>query len=105
MTRANLFFILLSKFFFAGVEFVVSALLGEEIIVRTTLYNFTLLKHHYRVGVTDGGKAVGYYEGCSILHKSIHTVLYVALGTGINGAGRFVKDEYRCFGKRGSRDI
>ena len=40
--------------FHAGVELVISLLLGDEFVVRTLLYDASLLKDNYAITVLDG---------------------------------------------------
>lgn len=36
------------------------------------LYDPSIFKDHYGIGVSDGGKPVGNNEDCSAFHESIH---------------------------------
>ena len=88
---------LLVKLLFAGIKLVVSALQFKELIVSTALDYLALLKHHNGVRVADGRETVSNNEGSACRHKSVHTVLNVTLGTGVDRARRLVEDENRSF--------
>ena len=93
------------QFLHAGVELVVTALLLKQIVVITALDDLTVFKNHYSICVADRRETMGNDKCRAILHQSVHTVLNVALGTGIDGTRRFVEDEDRSFGKRRAGDV
>ena len=74
------------------VELVISSLLREKVVVVSALDYFALFKDHNGVRVSDGGETVSYDEGGSILHKSIHTVLYMALGSGVDRGSSLIEN-------------
>ena len=79
----------------AGVQAVVTALLGNQLIVGAALNNAALFQHHDAVRVAHGGKAVGDNKGGAAIHQAVHALLHQALGAGINAGGCFVQDQYR----------
>ena len=76
---------MLCKFFFACIEFVISAFHGEELVVGAAFDDLAVFEHHDGVGVTHGGKAVRDHESGAVFHQAFHAVLDVALGTGWRG--------------------
>ena len=55
--------------------------------------NLAVLKHHYGVGMADGGETVSDYKGSLALHKTVKAVFYVLLGAGVDRAGGFIEHE------------
>ena len=52
--------------------------------------------------MTVSGKTVGDNKSRSAFHQLIHAILNKLLGTGINGTGCFIKDQYRRISNSGS---
>ena len=73
--------------------------------MRSALDNLAFFKHHDGIGVTNGGKSMRNHEGGSILHKAIHSLFDVTLGSRINRRGSFIQNEDRRFGKCRTRNI
>ena len=88
----------------AGVELVVLALLGDQLVVGAALYYAALLHDHDAVRVADGGEAVGDDEGRAAVHQGVHAVLHQLLGAGIDGARGLVEDEHRRVDHGGAGD-
>ena len=59
---------ILLEFHGSGVELVVLALLGDELIVGAALDDVAVVEHHDHVGVAHGGQAVGDHEDGAALH-------------------------------------
>ena len=74
--------------------------------MRAALDDAATLKHHDTVRIPYRGETVGDDEGRAALHEPIHAVLYDALGSGIDGAGRLIENEHRriCDGRPGNRE-
>ena len=81
-----------------GVELVIAAALGEEVVVVAALDDAAIFQNEDRVGVADGGQAVGNDEDCPALHQAVKTALDELFRSGIDGGGRLVEDEHRRFG-------
>ena len=94
-------YLVLFQFECAGIELVVGALLGDQIIVGTPLDDAAMVQDHDAVGVHDGAEAVRDDEYGSAMHQGIHTVLDQLLGTGVDGGGGFVQDHDRRIGHSG----
>lgn len=75
----------------AGVELIVFALLGDEVIVGASLNYSALLKNHDDIAVLYGGKAMCDNEYRSAVHKPIHSLLNYRLGSGIDRRGGFIE--------------
>ena len=59
---------ILLEFHGSGVELVVLALLGDELVVGAALDDVAVVEHHDHVGVAHGGQAVGDHEDGAALH-------------------------------------
>ena len=90
--------ILLCTYLISGIELIVFAFLGDELVVGTALDDPALFQDHDTVGIADRGKTMGNNEGGSALHELVHTILYNALCSGIDGAGGLVEDQHRRVG-------
>ena len=88
---------LLVKLNCARIQVVVSAFHFKELVVVAAFDYLALLEDHYGVRVSYGGESVGNDEGGSVFHQSVHTVLDMALGSGVYGAGSLVKYQYGSF--------
>ena len=84
----------------AGVELVVPALLGDQLVVAAPLDDPALFQDHDAVGVLDGGEPVGDDEGGPPGHQGVHARLDQGLGPGVDGAGGLVQDQHRRVGHR-----
>ncbi len=54
-----------------------------------------LFQYHDAVGITHGRQSMGNYKCGAAFHQRIHTALYQAFGTGIDGGCGFVQNQYR----------
>ena len=64
----------------------------------------SVLKHHDRITVADGGESVGDHEYGTAFHQVIHTFLNDLLGSCIDGRCRLIEDQYRRVCDSRSRD-
>ena len=94
----------LIQFESAGVELVVGALLGDQILVGATLDDAAVIQHHNAIGIAHGGEAVGNDEGGSALHQRVHTLLHQSFGTGVDGGGSLVQNHNRRVSYCGTGD-
>ena len=62
----------------AGVQAVVTALLGNQLIVGAALNNAALFQHHDAVRVAHGGKAVGDDKAGTAFQKGVEALLHQA---------------------------
>ena len=79
----------------AGVKLVISAFLLDQLIVGASLNDASLFQNHDTVGVSYSGQTMGDNKACSSTHQFIHTVLNDPLGSGVDGTGRLIQDQYR----------
>ena len=85
-----------------GVELVILALLGDQLVVAAALNDAALLQNHDAVCIADGRQAVGNDKAGAAIHQAVHAPLDQRLGAGINGGGRLVQDQHRGIGNRGA---
>ena len=78
----------------------------DQLLMRAALDDAATLKHHESVRIPYRGETVGDDEGRAALHEPVHAVLYDALSSGIDGAGRLIENEHRriCDGRPGNRE-
>ena len=88
----------------AGVEVVVAALHGVELVVVAALDDEAAFDDEDLVGAADGGEAVGDDEGGAADHELVEAGLNHGLGLGIERAGGFVEDEDAGLGEQGAGD-
>ena len=88
----------------AGIELVVLAALGDELVVRAALDDAPLLEHHDAVAVSDSRKPVGDDERRAPLHQRIHAGLHERLGARVDGRGRLVENQHGRVGDRRAGD-
>src|SRR5699024_11029849 len=88
-----------------GVELVVGALEGEQLVVGAAFNDTSMVENHDGIGVFDGAQSVSDDKDGSSGHQCVHTSLNNRLGTGINRAGCFVENHNRrvCNGSTGNR--
>ena len=86
------------------VELVVCTLVGDELVVVTSLDDPAVVKYHDDIGVHDGGETVCDNEYRSAFHELIHTLLNDGLRSGIDRGCSLVEDHYRRIRYCGSRD-
>ena len=85
-----------------GVELVILALLGDQLVVAAALDDAALLQNHDAVCIADGRQAVGNDKAGAAIHQAVHAPLDQCLSAGINGGGRLVQDQHRGIGNRGA---
>ena len=79
----------------AGViEVGIEAVLCDQLVVCALFYYVSVLHYQNEIGVAYGGEAVGNYERGSAFHQKSECGLDLLLGSGIDGGGRFVKDQH-----------
>ena len=61
-----------------------------------------MIHDHDGIGVLDRREPVSDDECCASVHQPVHAALYKFLGTGVNGTGRFIENQYRGIGQGGS---
>ena len=88
----------------ACIKLIISALLGNQILMATALNNSAVIKHHYYVRIHNGRKSVRDYEYRSTLHQLIHAALNYRFGTGVYRRCRLVKYHYGWVGNGGARN-
>ena len=88
----------------AGIELIILAVLGNQLVVRAALDDAALFEHHDAVAVAHGGKAVRDDKRGAALHQGIHARLHERLGAGIDGAGRFIENQHGRIGDGRARD-
>ena len=75
-----------------GIELIIAAALGEELMVRTLLDYLAVAEDNNIVRVLDGGKTVSNDEHRTDIHHLFKRILYEKLGFGINIGGGFVEN-------------
>lgn len=70
----------------------VVAVFGHEFLVGAALYDAAFVEHADKVGVFNGGEAVGYYLGGTAVHQSVEGLLHEFLALGIEGGGGLVEN-------------
>ncbi len=88
----------------AGIELIILAVLGNQLVMRAALDDAALFEHHDAVAVAHGGKAVRDDKRGAALHQGIHARLHELLGAGIDGAGRFIENQHGRIGDGRARD-
>ena len=68
----------------AGVQLVVAALLGNQLVVGTTFNDMSLFQNHNGICIADGRETVRNDEYGTSFHQSIHTFLNNGFSTGID---------------------
>ena len=95
----------LRQFSLTGVELVVAAVLGQQILVVTPLDDAALLQNHNGLGVADGGEPVGDDEYSAPRHQPVHTFFDELFRPGVDGAGGLVQNQHRRVGAGGTGDV
>ena len=75
------------------VELLVIAVLGKEIVVRTTLNDAAFMEYANFVCVLDGREAVSNGNRCAGLHQAFEGFLHEAFAFGVECRSRFVENE------------
>ena len=81
----------------AGIELVIAALLGNEVVVRAALDDAALFQDHDAVCVADSGEAVGDDEAGAAVHQAVHAALHQSLGAGVDN---LLQREFEAYGPR-----
>ena len=88
----------------AGIQLIVLALLGDQLVVAAALDDAAVLKDDDDIGVLDRGEPVGDDEDRPPAHQRVHTLLDNGLGTGVDGGGGLIEDHDRGIGHSGPGD-
>ena len=75
------------------IKLIIFSMVCNKCVVVTTLYDVSMFKHHYRIGVSYGGKSVSDYEYRSALHQTVHALFDEGFRSCINGRCCFIKDK------------
>ena len=78
-----------------GVELIVGALLGEQLLVVAAFDDVSMIQYHDDIAVADGGEPVSDDKDSASIHQAVHTLLYNGFGTGIDGRSCLVQDHNR----------
>ena len=88
----------------AGIELIIGAVLGDEVVVCAALDDASVVEDHDRVAVADGGQAVRDDEDRPPFHQRVHAALHERFGARVDGAGRLVENHDRGIGDGRARD-
>ena len=77
----------------SGIELVILALLGDQLVVGAPFDDPSKLHNHDTVGVLDRGQTVGDDKGGTSLHQRAHAGLHQFLGTGIDGGCSLIQNQ------------
>ena len=95
----------LRQFSLTGVELVVAAVLGQQILVVAPLDDLALLQDHDGLGVADGGEPVGDDEHGAARHQPVHALLDELFRAGVDGAGGLIQNQHRRVGAGRPGDV
>ena len=84
------------------IQFHVEPAHGHQFTVRARFHDAALVEHIQRVGIGDGGEAMGDDDGGAILHQAIERFLHLPLAFGVERAGRFIEQEDRGIAQHGA---
>ena len=88
----------------AVIKLVVEAAALNERGVVALLNDIAVLHYEYYICLAHGGKSVRYDKARAALHHSAKGLLYLHLGTCVDGRGRLVKYEHWRQTKQNARD-
>lgn len=63
----------------------------DKIFVSAALFHFSVINDDYSIGLPDGGKAVGNYQGSSSFHQFIQRLLHLAFAFAVQRRSGFVQ--------------
>ena len=83
---AKLLFFMITSFQFkcSCIKLIIFAFFSDQLIVRSSLNNTSLLQHHYNIRISYCRQSVCNNKYGTSFHQSIHTSLYDCLCSGIN---------------------
>ena len=58
---------------------------GQQLIVRATFHDASLMQHTNLIGISDGGEPVGNGHGGTRLHQSFQRILHQSFALGVEG--------------------
>ena len=83
-------------------QLIIAALTCHELLVGAPLDNTALLKDNDKVGMTDGGEAMGHDKSRAAREEGLECLLHKAFAFGIESAGGLVEDEEAGVGEDGA---
>lgn len=76
-------------------KFLIISVDGDKFFVSATLHYISFMHHADFVCISDCGKSMGDYDGCSCRCKSVECFLYDLFRLGVESGGRLVKNQER----------
>ena len=64
---------------------------GQQLVVRATFYDTSLMQHTNLIGISDGRKPVGNGYGGTRLHQSFQRILHQSFALSIEGRGSLIE--------------